>query len=182
MKKVPRRWKRMKTERERERSTVELPKIWTLLTKKSWMVFFAAATLQRLLLTQRGFLASWWCTNYCEYHRRWCCLCGRHLIDRISDWPNPRGFTKGVRFVCLNKYVQVDQKPFGQSKIRSIRVLRSLHGHSRWPSFCFVVISMLFNWLKTVEQIMDWLDSNCGILVAKSQQYNRTENKPLIEK
>ena len=35
---------------------------------------------------------------------------GRHLIDRISDWPNPRGFTKGVRFVCLNRYIQVDQK------------------------------------------------------------------------
>ena len=34
---------------------------------------------------------------------------GRHLIDRISDWPNPRGFTKGVRFVCLNRYVQVYQ-------------------------------------------------------------------------
>ena len=50
-------------------------------------------------------------------------LNGRHLIDRISDWPNPRGFTKGVRFVCLNRYIQVDQKPFGQSEIRSIRVL-----------------------------------------------------------
>ena len=46
---------------------------------------------------------------------------GRHLIDRISDWPNPHGLTKGVRFVCLNRYVQVDQKPFGQSEIRSIR-------------------------------------------------------------
>ena len=51
---------------------------------------------------------------------------GRHLIDRISDWPNPRGFTKGVRFVCLNRYIQVDGKPFVQSEIRSIRVLR--HG------------------------------------------------------
>ena len=50
---------------------------------------------------------------------------GRHLIDQISDWPNPHGFTKGVRFVCLNRYIQVDQKPFGQSEIRSIRVLRS---------------------------------------------------------
>ena len=49
---------------------------------------------------------------------------GRHLIDRISDWPNPHGFTKGVRFVCLNRYIQVDQKPFGQSEIWSIRVLR----------------------------------------------------------
>ena len=48
----------------------------------------------------------------------------RHLIDRISDWPNPRRFTKGVRFVCLNRYVQVDRKPFGQSEIWSIRVLR----------------------------------------------------------
>ena len=51
------------------------------------------------------------------------CYIGRHLIDRILDWPNPRGFTKGVRFVCLNRYVQVDQKPFGQSEIRSIQVL-----------------------------------------------------------
>ena len=45
----------------------------------------------------------------------WCVLQrslnGRHLIDRISDWPNPHGFTKGVCFVCLNRYVQVDQKP-----------------------------------------------------------------------
>ena len=49
---------------------------------------------------------------------------GRHLIDRISDCPNPRGFTKGVSFVCLNRYIQVNQKTFGQSKIRSIRVLR----------------------------------------------------------
>ena len=49
---------------------------------------------------------------------------GRHLIDRISDWPNPRGFTKGVRFVCLNRYIQVNQMPFGQSEIRSIRVLQ----------------------------------------------------------
>ena len=40
------------------------------------------------------------------------------LIDRISEWPNPRGFTKGVRFVCLNRYIQIDQKPFGQSEIR----------------------------------------------------------------
>ena len=40
---------------------------------------------------------------------------GRHLIDRISDWPNLRGFTKGVCFLCLNRYVQVDRKPFGQS-------------------------------------------------------------------
>ena len=36
-------------------------------------------------------------------------------IDRISDWPNPRGFTKGVHFVCLNRFVQIDRKPFGQS-------------------------------------------------------------------
>ena len=48
---------------------------------------------------------------------------GRHLIDRILDWPNPHGFTKGVRFVCLNRYVQIDRKPFGQSEIQSIRVL-----------------------------------------------------------
>ena len=53
-------------------------------------------------------------------------ICGRHLIDRISDWPNPRGFTKGVHFVCLYRYVQVDRKPFGQSEIRSIRVLRNM--------------------------------------------------------
>ena len=50
--------------------------------------------------------------------------CGRHLIDQISDWPNLHGFTKGVRFVCLNRYVQVDRKPFGQSEIWSIRVLQ----------------------------------------------------------
>ena len=49
---------------------------------------------------------------------------GRHMIDRISDWPNLRGFTKGVCFVCLNRYNQVDWKPFGQSEIWSIRVLR----------------------------------------------------------
>ena len=45
---------------------------------------------------------------------------GRPLIDRILDWPNPRGFKKGVHFVCLNRYVQVDQThlvnpKFGQS-------------------------------------------------------------------
>ena len=51
---------------------------------------------------------------------------GRHLIDRTACWPNPRGFAKGVRFVCLNRYVQVDLKPFGQSEIRSIRVLHYL--------------------------------------------------------
>ena len=49
---------------------------------------------------------------------------GRHLIDQIPDWPNPCGFTKGVCFECLNRYVQIDQKPFGQSEIRSIWVLR----------------------------------------------------------
>ena len=52
---------------------------------------------------------------------------GRHLIDQILDWPNPLGFTKGVRFVCLNRYIPVDRKPFGQSKIRSIRVLQCSH-------------------------------------------------------
>ena len=51
---------------------------------------------------------------------------GKHLIDQISDWPNLRGFIKGlcfVCFVCLNRYIQIDTKPFGQSEIRSIRVL-----------------------------------------------------------
>ena len=48
-------------------------------------------------------------------HASWDLKIGRHLIDRISDWPNPRGCTKGVRFVCLNRYIQIDWKPFGQS-------------------------------------------------------------------
>ena len=70
-------------------------------------------------------------------------ICGRHLIDRISDWPNPRGFTKGVRFVCLNRYIQVNQKPFSQSEIRSIRVLRSQDAANNWK--CFWVF---FKWAK----------------------------------
>ena len=62
---------------------------------------------------------------------------GRHLIDWISDWPNPRGFTKGVRFVCLNRYVQVDRKPFGQSGSYEKSLFRSRrefigHRYERW--------------------------------------------------
>ena len=78
-----------------------------------------------------AFSANFWATS------KFCInLEGRHLIDRISDWPNPRGFTKGVCFVCLNRYIQVNQKPFGQSEIRSIRVLRSWKLFSR-PIKCF---------------------------------------------
>ena len=62
-------------------------------------------------------------------------LDGRHLINWILDWPNPRGFTKGVRFVYLNRYVQVDRKPFGQSEIRWIRVLRSFVTNKRFRIF-----------------------------------------------
>ena len=57
--------------------------------------------------------------NHCSHLEHWnenvSGWNGRPLIDRISDWPNPRGFTKGVCFVWLNRYIQVDKKPFGQS-------------------------------------------------------------------
>ena len=81
---------------------------------------------------------------------------GRHLIDRISDWPNPRGFTKGVLFVRLNRYVQVDQMPFGQSEIRSIRVLWCgpfQFVGTKFNRKCFIMLEIkaLFMWPDSVK-------------------------------
>ena len=83
---------------------------------------------------------------------------GRHLIDQISDWPNPHGFTKGVRFVCLNRYIQVDQKPFGQSKIRSIRVLWEKIGLLFISTSCHtgsVVLEMNIRWSELLQLEVD---------------------------
>ena len=81
---------------------------------------------------------------------------GRHLIDRISDWLNPRGFTKGVLFVRLNRYVQVDQMPFGQSEIRSIRVLWCgpfQFVGTKFNRKCFIMLEIkaLFMWPDSVK-------------------------------
>ena len=73
---------------------------------------------------------------------------GRHLIDGISDWPNLHGFTKGVHFVCLNRYVEVDQKPFSQSEIRSIWVLRG-----KWASSSSPLIMNCYSWIAITSKI-----------------------------
>ena len=86
---------------------------------------------------------------------QWGAKKGRHLIDWISDWPNLRGFTKGV--FCMFKQVRLGWPKAIRSIRNSVNPGPTIHCYIRIDNHCYR--DMAFQWPKC-----KWIESRKGPL------------------